>query len=969
MATAETRTKKLQPWKDEGLKKDEWVAREVAKAVNAGKAWDLETVDFADPNRPPTCLEVDFPIIPINQIAAIEGNAGKPIYQMSKWWARRRSSVFRSMLLAAAIKAPDDPLEASKLIWDVYYGNHQKKGIFKHLKVADIFMGGGTTIVEGARLGMRMLGNDLNPVAWFVVKNQVAPVDKSEIQSLLADIEAEIKPQLMPFYACDCPRGHKGKWTRISTGEAMREEFDPVAIAPDERKDYRYDGPEVIYSFWAKHGPCQVTGCGHRTPIMPSPVIAVKEISTKYFDCKCPGCWHRFHAEFNDARMAPSAEFIVAEGDQSFTTLSLPFARMLSDYESGNADERTARLDSILNAVEMEPGLACPKCHTFCGAKLKQTLERHSRSRTIGERKKKDLNIKPSGNSYKSISLSLLLHPEWLKGEASKDDQSRPYGGRADDAFDLTARWNDARAAVCKLVEVRGTLPDELTLGDGTRILTGSNGGTIPSQSSFSCGACGTPHDILDAVTRSRATPPMALYAVQGYCPCCEKSGAAYAGRFFLPHDDARVINAATNEALSRCETDLAAFIPTTAVPEGFKTSYQRIQEHGYPTFAHMFSARQLYGHALIVRSLIQLFADKYSDSAILAGLGCLQQYLRNQNLFCLWNIQADKLEPHFSTNNYYPKNTPVENSVFSKLGRGNWKSCAEGILAGVDWREDPWELVPETIVAKSNGFLAKAFSGKSIKTRIGDGAITEPNVCVASSTDLEHIESSTLDLVITDPPFGNNVQYAELADFFHVWLRLSPLYKRYIGDAELTPKNVEAVVNPVRNPDDPHDFYTRTLTLIWQEAARTLKPSGILAFTFHHSEDEPWVSVLQSLFDAGFLLECAYPIRSDETKGEGAKPGTFGSQLIEYDIIHVCRQRHEEPKPISWAKLRRKVLRDVRELQALLEHHQEDGGFAGDSPWQGVGVFLAPLRQSLQRPGRAHERLGGVAGNQPAPR
>ncbi len=43
-----------------GETKKEWLAREVAKAVNAGKAWDCETVDFADPNRPLTCLEVDF---------------------------------------------------------------------------------------------------------------------------------------------------------------------------------------------------------------------------------------------------------------------------------------------------------------------------------------------------------------------------------------------------------------------------------------------------------------------------------------------------------------------------------------------------------------------------------------------------------------------------------------------------------------------------------------------------------------------------------------------------------------------------------------------------------------------------------------------------------------------------------------------------------------------------------------------
>lgn len=96
----------------------------VAEAVGAGRELRLESVDFSDPNRPKTCLEVDVPILPINHVAAIEGNAGKPICQMSKWWARRRSSVFLAMLIAAATKAPEDQGEAAKTVWDAYYGNH-----------------------------------------------------------------------------------------------------------------------------------------------------------------------------------------------------------------------------------------------------------------------------------------------------------------------------------------------------------------------------------------------------------------------------------------------------------------------------------------------------------------------------------------------------------------------------------------------------------------------------------------------------------------------------------------------------------------------------------------------------------------------------------------------------------------------------------------------------------------------------
>ena len=115
-----------------------------------------------------------------------------------------------------------------KLVWDNYYANHQKKGAFKHLKVADIFMGGGTTLVEGSRLGMQMSGNDLNPVAWFVVKQELADVDLDEVKRLLADIEAEVKPQIMPFYYCDGPNGEKGKWTHKPTGEGDGRGFRPA---------------------------------------------------------------------------------------------------------------------------------------------------------------------------------------------------------------------------------------------------------------------------------------------------------------------------------------------------------------------------------------------------------------------------------------------------------------------------------------------------------------------------------------------------------------------------------------------------------------------------------------------------------------------------------------------------------------------------------------------------------------------
>ena len=221
--------------------------RSLLQPDKLGKAIKLPVPDFSNPERKLTCLEADFPIAQINALSNLEGNAGKPIYQMSKWWARRRSSVFRSMLIAAATEAPDDPNEASKRVWDHYYCNHQKAGSFKSLKVLDCFMGGGTTLVEGSRLGMQMTGVDLNPVAWFVVKNELACSDPEVVKALFAEIERQLRPQIQPFYTTTCPRGHQGRWVDAETGEMVG--LDPIELPPDQRFRYRWEGPEVIYTF------------------------------------------------------------------------------------------------------------------------------------------------------------------------------------------------------------------------------------------------------------------------------------------------------------------------------------------------------------------------------------------------------------------------------------------------------------------------------------------------------------------------------------------------------------------------------------------------------------------------------------------------------------------------------------------------------------------------------------------------
>ena len=862
-----------------GKTKKERLAQEIAKAVGAGRPVAVETVDFNDPNRPKTCLEVDFPILLINQISQIEGNAGKPIYQMSKWWARRRSSVFRAMLLAGAMKAPEDPAQAAKLVWDVYYANHQKKGALKNLRVTDIFMGGGTTVVEGSRLGMQMYGCDLNPVAWSIVKNEMAEVDPAEVQALLGEIEAEVKPQIMPFYACECPRGHKGQWTRISTGKVMDSEFDPLTLGPDDRKDYRYEGPEVIYVFWAKHGPCQMTGCGHRTPIMSSPVVAVKTLTVKAWeDFQCEACGEVFDVEASDARMAPGVPFVAADSEKRYTLL------------------------------QSDTSVKCPQCGS---------LNRFP-----------DLEGK---GTNKKISLTLLIHPQWLAGSPSKDSSGLEFGGTATDDAASTEAWNRERTRNLRWVEVRGDLPGFMRCPEsGTVIDTGK--GTVPKKSHFACGACGAVQDVLDSIKATKKTGPVAGYVIQGHCPTCDGDGQPYGGRFFGVLPGSRAFDAANREWERRKDKELSGYWPTSELPYGFMTHMNNggIPNHGYTHWWKMFNPRQLLVHSLLLRSIQLRGGHTYEVREFV--LGAFQQFLRNNTMFCIWNTQRDTPEPMLSNANFHPKATVAENSVFHSLGRGNWASCVEGAAESLEWADDPWEIVDKRVIADVIAQHGATSAGKSEKVKCGDPLLNSAALECRSATDLDSVPPSSVDLVVTDPPFEGLLHYSEVSDFFHVWLRLV-LKQRYpaLFGPDYTPKTLEVVANRARQPEDPTGFYKRLMTQCWSESKRILKPTGLLAFTFHHSEDEPWVRVLESLFDAGFYLEATYPIRSDETKGEGAKPGTFGSQTIEYDVIHVCRKRTEEPTPVSWARMRREVLAEVKQLTELLTLHQKAGLASGD--------------------------------------
>ena len=952
---------------------------------NLGQPLKVEVPDFSDPNRPKTCLEIDFPLVPINALSALEGNAGKPIYQMSKWWARRRSCVFRALLLAAAMKAPVrrhpdgqpmlgpdgqpiiDEDSVDRAVWDAYYANHQAAENFKALKVLDPFMGGGTTLVEGSRLGFQVAGVDLNPVAWFIVKNELACTDPAQVKAFFDQIEAEVKPQIQPFYVTDGVGGKKGRW--FEGEKAMPEGFDPTTVPPAERKKYRYEGPEVIYTFWAKHGPCPKPGCDHRTPIFRSPIVATKKLGVKYIPCTCKNkaCGITFHAELGDARIAPDAEHVVLNNEGPYSVLSPFFASRLLAYMEGDKGDKMHRIHELSERVEGEPGFKCPKCGTWSGQTVRDVLAMHRRASRMSDIDKKHLGIVPARNGKKPVYCTLLVDPAWLKGSSGVDGDHE-LGGYIDAPVEDTKRWYAERLKSLRLIEVRGNfagaevdaeettestegeaegdddaaekswLPATIKIADGRVIETGT--GTVPKRSTFACGACGLRSDLLDSVkgytdrarietqdSSAQRSLPVTAYCIQCHDPAREAEGHPYGGRFFKVPDAADLsrLLAAEREWNGRKESDLARYWPRSSLPYTWMTHHLNggIPNWGFTHWYKMFNTRQLLLHAALLRCI----ATATIDTAVRdQALGAFQQYLRMQNMFVFWHQEYDKIAPHLSNPHFHPKSRVVENNFNGALGYGKWSSCTETVLSGLTWALDP----TEKIAARGDG------TAKSEAVEMADPILPGSRPVNGSSTEMPADWTGTFDNVITDPPFGDNLFYGDLSNFFYVWLRLA-LKDRYPAEygPEYVPRSQEAVADRSRftgtsgTEDDESAMsaanaaYQGLMTACWAECRRVMKDGGVMAFTFHHSADEPWMSILQSLFDSGWLLEATYPIRSDESKGEGAQ---FGSKKIEYDIIHVCRKRLEEPKPVSWPKMRQWVKAELARLRPLLESYKNRG-------------------------------------------
>ncbi|MEO0155825.1 MAG: DNA methyltransferase, partial [candidate division WOR-3 bacterium] len=173
------------------------------------------------------------------------------------------------------------------------------------------------------------------------------------------------------------------------------------------------------------------------------------------------------------------------------------------------------------------------------------------------------------------------------------------------------------------------------------------------------------------------------------------------------------------------------------------------------------------------------------------------------------------------------------------------------------------------------------------------------------TAEELSYIPDKSIDAVITDPPYFDNIQYSELADFFYVWLRLGlkDLYPWF--EPEYSGHPNEIVQN--EKIGKTLEFFNTGLTKVFNECHRVIKDDGLLIFTFHHNKLWAWESIGKILLDSKFYVSACPIVRSEGKSGFHSSAGN-----IRYDCIFVCRKRPSKYTQENWLALKEIILKEV---------------------------------------------------------
>lgn len=330
--------------------------------------------------------------------------------------------------------------------------------------------------------------------------------------------------------------------------------------------------------------------------------------------------------------------------------------------------------------------------------------------------------------------------------------------------------------------------------------------------------------------------------------------------------------------------------IPQGTLEPGYNTN--QALNYGFQAWHQMFNARQL-----LCLSMLAERIKAIDDQTLRYAFTCLfSGVLEFNNMFTSYKGEGTGAVRHmFFHHILKPERTPLEANIWGTPKSSGAFSTLFTIrlLRAAKYAEKPFELkllpqnagkptakvdgISEPLMGLTNSESYRQFiEGQRLYVSCGD----------SSKTDLP---DKSVDAIITDPPFFDNVHYSQLADFFYVWQKqiLSDL-PYYQANSTRSPAEVQSA--------DAHSFTTQ-LSAVLRECARVLKDQGLLVFSYHHSRWDGWKSLMKAVMAGGFRIEACHPVKAEMSV---AAPKHQAKAPIGFDVIMVCRK---QPRASAKAK------------------------------------------------------------------
>ena len=317
-------------------------------------------------------------------------------------------------------------------------------------------------------------------------------------------------------------------------------------------------------------------------------------------------------------------------------------------------------------------------------------------------------------------------------------------------------------------------------------------------------------------------------------------------------------------------------------IEPGYNTD--QVLRYHYRNWHEFFNDRQLVALDRIASAIQPIENDKVrlAFGVLFSGV------LEFNNMFASFKGEGTGAVRHmFSHHILKPEKMPLEANVWgTPQSSGSFSTMySRRLLRAIEYGRDPWDLRLQSDQNNSKGSRVGGISRSFTNAQLVEPKQLKENgntvsVRCGNSQNVD-LPDKCVDLVLTDPPFFNNVHYSELADFFWTWQRKYG----FVGvgvepSARTTRSNAE-----VQSTDGA--LFSKRLGAVFRECRRILKPSGLLVFTYHHSNNAGWLALAEALEYAQFNVVQSHSVKSEMSV---ASPKTASKAPIDRDIVIVAR-------------------------------------------------------------------------------